>query len=37
MTKNRTADVDLTDILGVMEANVLMLLMILNLTLGIIC
>ena len=37
MTKNRTADVDLADILGVMEANVLMLLMILSLTLGIIC
>ena len=36
MTKNRTADVDIADILGVTEANVLMLLMVLNLTLGII-
>ena len=36
MTKNRTADVDIADILGVTEGNVLMLLMILNLTLGII-
>ena len=36
MTKNRTAGVDIVDILGVMEANVLMLLMMLNLTLGII-
>ena len=35
-TKNRTADVDIADILGVTEANVLMLLMVLNLTLGII-
>ena len=33
MTKNRTADVDIADILGVTEANVLMLLMVLNLTL----
>ena len=37
MTKNRTADVDIADILGVTEAKVLLLLMILNLTLGIIC
>ena len=36
MTKNRTADVDIVDILGVTEANVLMLLMIVNLTLDII-
>ena len=36
MTKNRTADVDIADILAVTEANVLMLLMILNLMLGII-
>ena len=36
MTKNRTADVDIADILGVAEVNVLMLLVILNLTLGII-
>ena len=36
MTKNRTADVDIADILGVTEANVLMLLMMLNLTLGVI-
>ena len=34
--KNRMADVDIADILGVAEANVLMLLVILNLTLGII-
>ena len=33
-TKNRTAGVDIADILGVTEANVLMLLMVLNLTLG---
>ena len=37
MTKIRTADVDIADILGVTEAKVLLLLMILNLTLGIIC
>ena len=36
MTKNTTADVDIADILAVTEANVLMLLMILNLMLGII-
>ena len=36
MTKNRTADVDIADILGVTEAKVLMLLTVLNLTLGII-
>ena len=36
MTKNRTADVDIADIIGVTEANVLMLLMMLNLTLGVI-
>ena len=36
MTKNRTADVDIAVILGVTETNVLMLLMILNLTLGMI-
>ena len=36
MTKNRTADADIADILGATEANVLMLFMILNLTLGII-
>ena len=36
MTKNRTADVDIAYILDVTEANVLMLLMILNLTLSII-
>ena len=36
LTKNRKADVDIADILGVAEANVLMLLVIFNLTLGII-
>ena len=33
-TKNRTADLDIADILGAREANVLMLLMVLNLTHG---
>ena len=37
ITKNRTTDADFADILDVTEANVVMLLMILNLTLGIIC
>ena len=35
-TNNRTVDVEIADILDVTEANVLMLLMVLNLTLGII-